>query len=337
MEEQEIDQHILNYLQGNATANEIETLRNWIKGDKANEVAFETMSTYWHKSTLKVQYHDLDAAYAKLKSLSFDDSKAEMKHIPQGNHASNFGWLRYAAVLLLFSSIAGLIYFLISPTENPVKIEVVKSIVKENPRGQKLTTFLPDGSKVILNSESRVEYQPGFDGAERLIMLDGEAFFEVKKDETKPFRVLSNGVSVVALGTSFNVNSKYSNLTEVSLVSGTVQVSGENNHSVVLTPGKSAVVKEVGDIIVNNFDIDEKVGWKDGFLVFKENSLVEIFQKLTDWYGVEIILEVPMGQSQHFSGKYRNTPLDEVLEGIAFVHHFDFEITGDTVKIFKKK
>lgn len=337
MEEQEIDQHILNYLEGKATANEIETLRSWIKEDKANEIAFETLSSYWQNSSLKVEYPDLDTVYLKLKSLSSVESKTDIKHIPTAEHQYNFKWLKYAAVLFLFISISVVLYLSLDRTQQSVLTELAESIVKQNPRGQKLTTFLPDGSKVILNSESRVEYQPGFSGSERLITLEGEAFFEVKKDESKPFRVLSHGVSTVALGTSFNVNSKFENEVEVSLVTGSVQVSGENDQSVILMPGKSAVINEVGLIEVNDFDIDEKTGWKDGVLVFKENSLGEIFEKLKDWYGVEILSEVPKGENQHFSGKYRNAPLDEVLEGIAFVHHFDFKIEGESVRIYKKK
>lgn len=337
MEEQEIDQHILNYLEGKATANEIETLRAWIKEDKANEIALETISSYWQNSSLKVEYPNLDAVYLKLNSLSSVESKTDIKHIPPAIRQHNFRWLKYAAVLFLFISFSAVLYFSPDRTQQSDLTKIAENIVKQNPRGQKLTTFLPDGSKVILNSESRVEYQPGFSGRERLIILEGEAFFEVKKDESMPFRVLSNGVSTVALGTSFNVNSKFENKVEVSLITGSVQVSGGNDQSVILMPGKSAEINEVGLIVVNDFDNDEKTGWKDGILVFKDNSLGEIFEKLTDWYGVEFLSDVPMGESQHFSGKYRNAPLDEVLEGIAFVHHFDFEIEGESVRIYNKK
>lgn len=336
LEKQEIDQYILNYLEGNATADEIESLRGWIKEDKANEIVFKTMSSYWQNTSLEVQYSSLDDAFLKLKAIS----SVERKIDPRGNlkieHHRNFKWLRYVAVLLMLISISALLYLLVEPYDQPQVTEVKGNIIKQNPKGQKLTTFLPDGSKVILNSESKIEYQAGFNSTERLILLDGEAFFEVTKDESKPFRVEAGGVSVVALGTSFVVNSKFPDMTEVSLVTGSVKVSGRDDQSVVLSPGKSAVVKEGRNIQIKDFDLDEKVGWKDGLLVFKENSLDEIFDKLKDWYGVEFLLEAPIRQNQHFSGKYRNAPLDEVLEGIAFVHHFEFKIQGDSVRIFKK-
>jgi ferric-dicitrate binding protein FerR (iron transport regulator) len=334
LEEQEIDQHILNYLRGEATANEIEELRNWIKKDQANENSFEALRSYWQSSSLQIEYPNLDMAYAKLKSFSDISSEPGIRHINK-SRGNNFAWLRYAAAILMLISISGIIYFSINNQNNTSPIKIANNIVKENPKGQKLTTFLPDGSKVILNSQSRIEYKQGFASDERLIMLDGEAFFEVSKDETKAFRVLANGVSTIALGTSFNVKAK-PNKVEIALVSGSVQVFKDEDNVVILEPGKSASVAVNGEIKVQKFNIDEKVGWKDGLLVFKDNTIPEIIERLNDWYGVKIILETPLKKNQHFSGKYRNAPLEEVLEGISFVHQFDYEITGDTVRIYKK-
>ena len=112
----------------------------------------------------------------------------------------------------------------------------------------------------------------------------------MKTTITKPFVVQSNDVKTVALGTSFNVNSRNESSVEVVLVKGKVKVSKDDNDKyVLLSPGKSATVTDSGEYIVEDFNYMEKVGWKDRVLVFKDNSLSEVRTKLENWYGVKFI------------------------------------------------
>jgi ferric-dicitrate binding protein FerR (iron transport regulator) len=89
--------------------------------------------------------------------------------------------------------------------------------------------------------------------------------------------VISNGVTTTALGTSFNVNCKNNNYVEISLVSGMVKVTNTSMKSVILNPGKSAIVSENGKLHIQDFDRMDKVGWKNGVLVFNNNSLPDTF------------------------------------------------------------
>ncbi len=335
-DQQDIENIILTVLQGHASTYQIETFRKWLGEKEENKVIYEKIKAYWDGSHFEVTSPDTEAAYARLRATS-DKGNREYS-ITNFNNKPKKGktWYKVAAVLTFFLSLTYAFYFL-SKSKGLVQ-EVAQSTmqVKENPKGQKLTTYLPDGSKVILNSQSKISYSSPFTGGQRLIELEGEAFFEVKKDPEKPFVVVSHNVTTVALGTSFNVNSKDPESVEVMLVTGKVRVSKSDSDYVILEPGHSAVSNSGKEIAVKKFDYLDKVGWKDGALVFKNNSMTEILGKLEDWYGVDIKVSGDLDNGFHYTGTYKNETLEEVLYGISFVHDFDFTIEENTLQIFVK-
>jgi len=304
--------------------------------DKDHQDVFELVKLYWENSTPGVESSDTDKAYAKLIANSFEESSEDIIDINVNNKRSPFIWYKVAAIFIILISLAGGLFFIVNPNKEVTKAVVITEIVKQNPKGQKLTTYLPDGSKVILNSLSRIKYKTPFVTKERIVELEGEAFFEVKKDTLKPFKVISHGVITTALGTSFNVNCKSNDHVEIALISGKVKVTNTLKKSVFLNPGKSAIANKNGKLQVQDFDYIEKAGWKDGVLVFNNNSLPEIITKLEDWYGVEFSIDSKITGKFHFSGNYKNETLEDVLQGISFVHNFEYKIFGDTVKLYFK-
>jgi len=335
LENQNIDKVILAFLQGKATPNEIEILRKWMNDDKAHQDIFASIKLYWEDSIPGVKFSHTDKAYIKLMANSSKGSFNESIDINAGNKIRKFSWLKVAAAFVIFFTFAGGVYYFINSNQ-PVTTEILLTteIIKQNPKGQKLTTYLPDGSKVILNSLSKIKYSTPFIGKIRIVELEGEAFFEVTRDPIKPFEVISNGVTTTAIGTSFNVKYNSNDLVEVALISGKVKVTNSSMKSVILNPGKSATVSQNGKMHVQDFDYMEKAGWKDGILVFKNNSLPEIITKLEDWYGVEFSVDDKLLGRFHYTGNYENESLEEVLQGISFVHQFEYKIYGDAVKLY---
>jgi ferric-dicitrate binding protein FerR (iron transport regulator) len=336
MEDHNIDEVIFNNLSGEPTTNDIEVLRKWLSESDGNKVTFNLMKDYWEKSRLEIASPDLEKAYLRLKSNSVFNHKDQIDNNPN-NTKKNFIWYKVAAVFVFFLTFGGLLYYLHSTNDSAISEAGVHEIIKENPKGQKLTTYLPDGSKVILNSQSKIKYNSPFPFDQRQIVLEGEAFFEVKKNPDAPFTVIANGISTTALGTSFNINSKKPDNVEVMLLSGKVRVSYDEDNSVVLSPGRAAIVNRQGEFRVEEFDYETKVGWKDGILVFKDDSLPDILKKLEDWYGVEFLINEDLGSTHSYSGRYQNESLEEVLRGIAFVHKFTYKTQGDTIRIYKNK
>ena len=157
------------------------------------------------------------------------------------------------------------------------------------PRGGKYSVNLPDGSRVTLNSQSTLKYPTSFDGlTDRTVELTGEAFFEVRKDPSRPFRVKGGRQSVEVLGTSFNMkiyDDDPSALT--TLITGTVRVDGVGK-SIILKPGEQAVASERGLKLRNAADTAVVLAWRNGDFRFKNTPLQEVMRQLARWYNVKV-------------------------------------------------
>lgn len=204
-------------------------------------------------------------------------------------------------------------------------------IQKITGQGQKLQLTLADGSTVWLNSSSEVTFPEKFGSENRTISLRGEAYFEVERDSLRPFIVQTNDLSTKVLGTSFNINTKESGRTKISLVSGKVNVSSTNGH-VSLEPGEMLSYDNVSTSFkVSGFDALQVLGWKNGVLRFHRSSLTEVKEGLEEWYGVKIILKNAKAVNWQFSGEYPHQMLEEVLESMSYIKEFDYQINDKTV------
>ncbi|MGX1928564.1 FecR family protein [Flagellimonas sp. 2504JD4-2] len=217
-------------------------------------------------------------------------------------------------------------------TSTSAKLEPVFSsvryIVKENFKGQKSRITLPDGSTVFLNNNSRVSYASQFNG-EREVFLDGEAFFEVKKDPAKPFLVNSNGLVTKALGTSFNIKAHKGKKVEVGLVTGKISVasvSEDDNVEIINNRGGKAVFDALdGKLDISAYDDMDFYKWTKRILVFKAAGFDEIVEALENWYDVDITVQ-NLNRPITYTGEFPSESLESVLARIAFVEQFSFEI-----------
>ncbi|WP_181390548.1 FecR family protein [Sphingobacterium athyrii] len=155
-------------------------------------------------------------------------------------------------------------------------------------RGQYKIT-LPDGTKVWLNAESSLRYPTKFTDKKRYVALQGEGYFEVTEDKTKPFIVASNGQEVKVLGTKFNINS-YSNEATIrtTLVSGRVELTSSRDKAMVtLVPGQQARLVNDG-FAVNSVDTEPYTAWISNEFQFKGATLQEVLRQVERWYDVEV-------------------------------------------------
>jgi ferric-dicitrate binding protein FerR (iron transport regulator) len=190
--------------------------------------------------------------------------------------------------------------------------------ILKTPRGGQFRIVLPDGSAVWLNAESSLRFPVAFTGAERRVEMTGEAYFEVRPDAAKPFRVqVTPQTEVAVLGTHFNINA-YTNEPGISttLLEGAVQVTAGSG-SRRLSPGQQATVNSAGQIVVvQNADTEEATGWKNEIFYFRDADIQSVMRQLERWYDVEVEYRgrVP---SRRFQGEIqRNLKLSDVLEGL---------------------
>ena len=176
------------------------------------------------------------------------------------------------------------------------------------PKGGEYRIELEDGTKVWINSASRLRYPVVFSGDTREVYLEGEAYFEVRRDVERPFIVHSGEQKVTVLGTSFGIScyaSEVNNYT--TLVSGKVKVDFERGkQSFVLEPGMQvAYNKESGIAMERKVDVAEFVAWKDGKYIFKQKRLEDILSTLSRWYDFEVFYRNEDVKEVMFSGELR--------------------------------
>jgi len=215
-------------------------------------------------------------------------------------------------------------------------------IEKSTKKGQKLSFNLPDGSMVKLNAESKLIVEPGFGIRRRAVRLEGEAFFEVVRDESKPFIIQIGELEVEVLGTSFNVNGyKEDNRTLVAVVSGIVQVNSLASETSNLLAAEQMLTYNNTDksVKVSNYNQYDIVGWKDNIIYFKDAGFNEIRKTLERWYDVEFSYQnglSPVEIRENFTATFRNESLEKVLDALNYTSKFEYELMNNTVYVKPK-
>jgi ferric-dicitrate binding protein FerR (iron transport regulator) len=202
------------------------------------------------------------------------------------------------------------------------------------PYGKRIEITLADGTRIWLNSGSQLSYPVSFTSNSREVYLSGEAFFEVESDPSKPFQVITDDMKIEATGTRFNVTS-YANdpTTQTVLLSGKVS-AGKNKRfarTVDIEPGERiAYNKQEDNLMKDRVDVELYASWIDGYLIFDNEPVDEVFRKLERYYNKNILTEKLSGRPT-FTGKLDLADdLEKVLENIAFSASFSVEFENDT-------
>jgi len=223
---------------------------------------------------------------------------------------------------------------LYDPHKSDESLSSVHSL--STPVGGQFQVTLPDGTKVWLNAATTLKYPSRFTGDERKVEVNGEAYFEVAKNEKQPFRVmLADSADITVLGTHFNVMS-YSNekAKEITLLEGSVKVSQlTTNSSHTIKPGQQAVFTHNSPFTIHdNIDAAEITGWKDGWFVFHDAPIESVMNHVARWYDANIVYE---GEIKDLFNAtiLRKEPLSKllhILETNGFVH---FKIKNKTIYV----
>ena len=334
------DRSFINYYLGTNQV-DIEFWQEWInknqdKAELINQV----------KSQLNIIYHKLPDNEYEEEFVKFKNTISSTKHTENIDSTvlrkfpKRWTYIRLVAglVLLIVSSILYLTWKRQNASENISFTNLSNSILIEKYayRGQKNTIILKDGSKIKLNSDSKIRFPENFNDSIREVQLEGEAFFEVEHDSLRPFIVKSGGIRTKVLGTSFNIkNFKSHNKVEIALVTGKVEVVQKSSqHIITLSPNELLEVNnETNNILKRSFEPVNELGWKDGIIQFKKAKINEIIEVLESWYDIEIEYR-KSPNNKGFTGEFDNESLETVLKGLSFSIGFDFELEGNKVTIY---
>ncbi len=208
------------------------------------------------------------------------------------------------------------------------------------PYGKRSEITLADGTKVWLNAGSQLSYPLKFTGNTREVYLAGEAFFEVESNALKPFHVITGDMTIHVTGTRFNVTS-YANdqTTQAVLLSGKIDAARNKrfSRSLQLEPGERIVYNKQDDRFEKeSVDVELYASWVNGYLIFENEPVENIFKKLERYYNKNILTEKLSGQPT-FTGKLDLADdLGKVLKNIGFSASFTVDYENDVFKIRQK-
>jgi ferric-dicitrate binding protein FerR (iron transport regulator) len=355
---------VIKYLAGESTEAERLIINQWLNKKAENKRNFDEIEFLWKASGIAREdcednkKNDWNIILGKIgmteeyHSLKSKDKQTESpKVLPIGSGKVIYNMLKIAAIFILaFASSWAAFYFL---NKKPYADSFAYNQVMTT-KGQKSQIILSDGTKVWLNSETVLKYPTAFNGDQREVFLEGEAFFEVQKKDSKiPFLVKTSDIDIEVLGTSFNVMAYSDEETiETTLVEGSINLIRKGlrpspDQNVILKPNqKVTLIKKGSRVILSEVEIDKPTivksektvesispagkeqilisskvdielhtAWKDDLLVFKSETFENIAYKLERWYDVKIHIQNEELKDYRYTGKFEHKEtLNQVLE-----------------------
>lgn len=291
----------------------------------------------WEQSSQKSSSQPVKTVPLNAYTVAQQKINTSKAHTKQGISS----WLVKIAASVIF--IIGMLYAFMDNTHKdvPQAEQVYKEVIKDNPSGQKLTVFLADGSKVMLNAGSKIRYSEPFHPDRREVSLVGEAYFEVAKDSLRPFQVVSGELATTALGTSFNIAAyPTEDCIQVSLTSGKVKVDfyeriGHDSSEVFfLLPGEQiGFNRQKQSLTKRAFDREKVLAWKEGIIYLENEDQATVVRMLERWYGTQVKVEGKSAADWSVTARFDNQSLKSVLTSLSYTMGFEFKIREDHVLI----
>lgn len=319
-----IETLIARSLEGQLDPAEQKELQSWLEEDDANRRYYGELLKTWELTGGADTdiTPDIDANWANF------NRKLQTNVQPAGIIRSYRYIYRAAAAVLLLGG-AATAWFMLKGTGQ---------ITVQTAANETNIVVLPDGTKAFINKNSSLRYASNFGKGERTIHLEGEAFFDVVKDETHPFVVYTSQTKTQVLGTTFDVKAYNVQPVEVYVLSGKVAVSGQEGQSkeVVLTEGRKVTLgkdQQLAEDAISNHDF---IAWKDNIMVFNDEPISNVIRKVEALYGVKIVAEESVADYTIKTRITPDQPLEQVLDVIAASATASWEKEGDVYKLSRK-
>lgn len=321
----------------NLTNEELAELYSWINNPENTSEMSEWFSDNWKSSDMKSQHQIPEIIRSKIEK----NAEENIKPKKQANVKLIYKkWLKVAAAILLPLAIGLIYFFVINGTEQEMNFVELETGI-----GGDTTIVLSDNTEVQLHALTKIRYPEEFSEKIREIELWGEAYFNVAKDKNRPFIVKTSEVDVEVLGTSFNITA-YENDPEIitTLLTGKVKISSNAKNKVILKkyhlqPNQQAVYSK-GSKKFNFTKVDTKkyIAWREGELIFENETLGNIMKKLERWYGISIRIEDTKLKKTHFTGTLtKEKSIEHVLKLINITTPISYSFKHDSLLISKTK
>ncbi len=326
---------IARYLKDEISEDEKTTLLDWVEQAPENKEVFLRSSHLWQLTgkTRDAFQPDVDKAWQRFQKStaqtpSENSTGAEAKTLPLNSKRDTtirLGWMRIAAAIVI---LVGVGYWLTTRFGS-----MPAQTIAQSTENQKRDFYLPDGSHIFLNRNSRITYGKGLKGDQRVVHLQGEAFFDIKRNPERPFVIYTSQSRVEVLGTSFTVREDtLKQTTEVDVVTGKVAVSSKNPSDTVrlhLTPGFKGILSRGRQFTKTQMDDPNFMAWKVDKLVFDNTRLSSVITTMEAYFGVTIEVRNPQLLDCRYTGDFEKPALEEMLNVLHLTTNLDYEKQSD--------
>ena len=364
---EKIDIQVLTrYLKGTGSYDDTCKVKQWFSDVDSDDELYRKSLQFWDGISLEPNIIE----YNETNILDHIHHRIKIEEVVFLNKSNIFKAItRYAAIVFLAFSVSGVLFFYIGknrvtkPKQSFSEINV--------PLGSRAQFSLPDGTTVSLNAGSKLKFDNRFGMTERVVYLEGEGYFKVAKDASKPFTVKTLYLNVFALGTEFNVKAyPDDNTIETTLVEGSVEIESitdkKNAEMHVLKPNQKLTffkkdstivddttpIKEktenkkqpveqklvsIPKLVTENVNIEPVISWKENRWVFEKQSLSQIAVDLERKFDVQIKFESDRLKAFRFTGILISEPIEQVLEVMSITAPINFKLKGRVVTLSESK
>jgi ferric-dicitrate binding protein FerR (iron transport regulator) len=354
-------------LAGEAQPSELTELESYLQDHPEESLKAETLINLWnarHHSVIRKK----EAFNRHLQRLSnhlsepvlkYENTEWEDEEVPDDKIRHR--WYKPRNIIWAGGVAASLIAILfllpiLKGEKNEVRSNALHTVSTK--RGAKSKVQLPDGTQVWLNADSRIIYNEDFSGNTREVNLTGEAYFDVVRDENRPFIIHTSAIDLKVLGTAFNVRSYAEEMnTETSLIRGLVEITlvkSEDHKKIILKPNEKLIVNNIdATVIKNNHDKRSQIPimtlgkvsykntnsgavetlWIENKLAFDDEPLEDIALKVERWYDVKVSITDEKLKKESYTATFEDKTLQEVMEALRAGGGFQYVIRNNEVTI----
>ncbi len=322
MKDQFIEELLPSYFNGVLNKDEREKVKKWKDASKENRQVFADSLKAWEGIELLRRMKKYDAEKA-LENVNLRIEKRKSLKL--------FVILQKVAAVLILPLLVATLYF---ATKTPTpKITTTEWHTIKTPAGLRSEFILPDGTKVFLNSKTSLSYPVAFNSYTRDVKLTGEAYFEVAENKKQPFIVNTGKIKVEVTGTEFKAsNYPDEDLTEIVLVKGNISLFqgeylGKKKIIKSLEPGdKATCIESENSLYCETVDVEKYISWKDGILMFRDDSMQDVVRRLNRWFNVDIKLTSNKLKDYVYTATFQDESLVQILDLLKMSAPIDYTI-----------
>jgi transmembrane sensor len=337
---------ILRYLDGTCTPEECQKIEEWVASDTEHQKTIDRLRETWDTPEVKMPKPDvekallnvveragIDPSFVKGNTDNIIRVQKRWKKTSIIYRIPAMRVLRFAALVMVLLAASYFAFRLLWPfSAKDVHVAY----------GKQKTVTLPDETRVTLDSGSYFRFPRSFQDKERIVILNGEGYFEVSDDQAKPFVIHANQAIVTVLGTKFNVRAwRQNNKVIVAVADGKVSLRPEgisqNRAEVFIEKGQmSRLVKNDIPTPPESTNIDEHLGWLEQKMVFQSVPLRQVLDQLERWYNLEFVLSDTLYAENRITVFIEKKPVDEILDMLALVNNFKYDRDGNKITFSPK-